>query len=499
MKKMVEWFGRVCERKYFPIIFLPLAFLFLGIFSWSTSPLFINEGADSAVFKTMGQALLQGKVIYRDIFDHKGPYLYFINALGQWLIPGRTGIFVLQVAACSTALWYLFRTAKLFLKSSSALICVVLSLVFFGGHILEGNQCEEWMMYVVCIAFYYACSYFVNKHEEDHPPLYAFLYGLCFGFSFFIRPNDAVAWVGGIMSGLVVWLFYRKRYKNALINGLCFFCGFSVMALPVLIYFGYHGAISDMWYGLIGFNHEYSGGLIFLLRTCFTKSKLFLLLLFALFVWLVYDTKYERVLFFVSPAFLFAVLLMGNNMFLHYLICFVPFWLLFFTFFMVKSRRTYWTIAIFCFLLHYSQIYKGEFWINPSVMKWNTTGQRAVYNQAESLLSLIPESQKDSIWNYNLHWEAYSKDKWQSEFSVYCYFGIVPCNKVTRGINDRLEKEDDISQRNPKWILYQQKRRDISWNERKNFTADSIFIASHYDMIAQTDTAICKLRLYKRR
>ena len=37
--------------------------------------------SDNAVFYLMGRARLQGKVLYRDMFDHKTPYVYFINAL----------------------------------------------------------------------------------------------------------------------------------------------------------------------------------------------------------------------------------------------------------------------------------------------------------------------------------------------------------------------------------------------------------------------------------
>lgn len=498
MRRIVILFEKACDSKYVPCFLVLIAFLFLSLFSWSTSPFFINDGSDSAVFKTMGQALLKGKVIYRDIFDHKGPYLYFINALGQWLISGRVGIFLLQLVAFSIALWYMFRTARLFLKSSSALICLLLALFFYGGHILEGNQCEEWMMYTFCVALYYVSVYFVKGNGQNHPPRYSLVYGLCFGFSFFIRPNDAVAWMGGIMSGVVLWLFINKKYKNLLQNILYFFCGFSVMSLPVLIYFGHQGAIPDMWYGLIGFNQEYSGGIISLAKSCFSGEKMYLLLLLVLFVWLVYDTEYEKILFAITPAFLLAVFFMGRMFYQHYYICFTPFISLFSSFFFLKSRKTYWTIAVFCVVLHFSTYYKGDYSLRPSMMKWNKTGQQAVYDQAKRLFSLIPESQKDSIWNYNLHWEVNIYEKWQSEFSIFCHNGIVPCNKITIGTNDRLESEDLISKHRPLWILFQRSE-ETSWYERKKPKEDSLFLASHYDVIAQTDTTICNLLLYKRR
>ena len=498
MKRLLKVFEQICKNKHFPYLFLLIAFLFLSIFSWSTSPFFVNDGCDSAVFKTMGLALLKGKVLYRDIFDHKGPYLYFMNALGQWMIHGRIGIFLLQVGGLSVALWYMFKTAKLFLKPSLAFICVLLALFIFGGHIQEGNQCEEWMMYAICITFYYVCNYFVNKSEQTHPLHYSLIDGLCFGFTFFIRPNDAVAWIGGIMLGVTLWLFYHKHYKNAILNVLCFVGGFVLMSIPVFIYFGIHHAISDMWYGLVVYNQEYSGGMMSLIKSCLKSGKLSLGLLFAMFLWLLYGTKHEKILFFMLPACGMGILLMGTAMFPHYSIVLTPFWMLFFVFFAIKSQRTCWTIAVLCFLLHFSGKYKGTFdTVKSEGLKWNRSGMAAVYQQSERLFSIVPESEQDSIWNYNLRWGV-GNGGLRSEFSVFWHHGIVQCNKITYGSNSHLEKEDALSLYVPKWILYCHDS-DVSWVRRNTFKVDSLFVASHYQVVAQSDTTICKLILYKRR
>ena len=47
----------------------------------SLTPLATYEGCDSLVFKQMGLAMLQGKVPYIVLFDHKWPVLYLINAM----------------------------------------------------------------------------------------------------------------------------------------------------------------------------------------------------------------------------------------------------------------------------------------------------------------------------------------------------------------------------------------------------------------------------------
>ena len=76
-----------------------LSFLFLLVFSLWTSPFYKNwYGCDASFFTMAGRAILSGYVPYRDFFDLKGPYFFFIEALGQLIVKGRTGAFVMQLS-----------------------------------------------------------------------------------------------------------------------------------------------------------------------------------------------------------------------------------------------------------------------------------------------------------------------------------------------------------------------------------------------------------------
>lgn len=495
MRNIVNFAPRIFGNKYFPIVFILIAFIYLTLFSWSTSPLYANEGMDSAVFKTMGQALLKGKVIYRDIFDHKGPYLYFVNALGQWIYPGRMGLFFLQVIGLSLALWYMFRTAKLFVNPWLSIMSLMLTLFIYIGHIQEGNQCEEWMMYAICFSFYYVSCYFVRYNNEDHPLIFSLIYGICFGFTFYIRPNDAIAWIGGFMSGVILWLLCQKRIKNTILNIFCFFSGFFIISLPVLFYFISHNALNDLWFGLFDFNIEYSGGMKNLILSCFEIGKIIMFILFILFFILALETQYLKILFYMVPSFLMAVLLMGASMFPHYYITFIPFWVIFFTFLFLKSKTSnYGIFGVVLLFLLFGRNYLGEIGTyHPKNVKWNMEGQKEFYNHATHMISLIPDNEKDSIWNFGLRWRGY-----QSDFSIFNHFNIVPCNKITYGKNEYLENIDLVSIHSPKWILYKTQDKN-SWINMENFIADSVYINNHYELIGEMDENISEIKLYKRR
>ena len=51
-----------------------------------SSPLYpLNDWVDANTFLTIGRGSLHGKVPYRDLYEQKGPVLYFIHTLAAWI------------------------------------------------------------------------------------------------------------------------------------------------------------------------------------------------------------------------------------------------------------------------------------------------------------------------------------------------------------------------------------------------------------------------------
>ena len=92
---------------------------FLLRFSYSTSFLWPGYcGYDSAIFQTIGKYWAQGSVPYRDLFDHKGPLIFFIDMLGYWL-HGRAGILVPQTVSLAATLFFLYKLGRVYLPRPS--------------------------------------------------------------------------------------------------------------------------------------------------------------------------------------------------------------------------------------------------------------------------------------------------------------------------------------------------------------------------------------------
>ena len=70
------------------IVFLFILALISITICSKSSPLYpLNNWDDANCFYTVGRATLNGQVMYRDIFEQKGPWLYFIYMLAS-LISG---------------------------------------------------------------------------------------------------------------------------------------------------------------------------------------------------------------------------------------------------------------------------------------------------------------------------------------------------------------------------------------------------------------------------
>ena len=489
---------KVTSKRWFPLVFLPIGFLFVLIYSYSTSPLYVYEGMDSSVFKTIGLAVLRGKTPYVDIFDHKGPILYFINALGQLLSPGRLGIFFLQVVWMFFTLFFLNKTARLFLRSDLSFIVIILSLFILSGIYNEGNQCEEWELPAITAGIYSAASFIL--YPKTKPLLrYSVIWGLCFGYIFFIRPNDAVSQIGGLMTGIVFYLVSHKDLKGAILSSSAFIGAVILVSLPIILFFHSRNAVPDLIYGMIYHNALYAGGIKSLFISCFGHSKLCFFLLFVPIGCMVFNTEHKRILYFLIPIFLLSLLLTGTNAYEHYYMVFIPLFLLFWVFLFLQKN---WSIILVSLSMLYCCSYgssanylKNARKVTIYRLKTIMTGDsyfKDFYNEADKLVEMIPQEERNDVWNYNLMWTN------TPDFSILYHNGIIQCNKVTfypmYMVDNKLKELDCIEVHKPKWLFLSHD--NDSYIDYFKFAPDYEYIKRNYTLIGVTDTTRCSIELY---
>lgn len=196
--------SRLIECLYIAVV----SFLLLLFFSTSTSPLYNSFGFDSIEYKLAGSAMLDGLVIYRDIFHQKGAAYFFIEAIGELLCRAvgseRWGSFLLQYVNMILVIFIAKKTADLFYSSTDkkskvyAWSIVVSSVFFWMTFFNGGNLVEEFSMLYEFVTVYIAVRYCVcaDRQKENScifKPIYGFILGICFAVTFWAKQTTAKA------------------------------------------------------------------------------------------------------------------------------------------------------------------------------------------------------------------------------------------------------------------------------------------------------------------
>ncbi len=210
----------------------------------------ISGTGDTVLFATFGHAWLQDMLPYVDLFDHKGPAIFFVNMLGVAMGQGfeqiELGIVLLEVlfaAAWLALAFWLFRKNPIYgLWALLSGIVVLLRDAHNGG-----NFTEEY-----CLVFAMACVVVFFSQNISLKGRF-FLYGLCGAATFLFRMNNAI-----VPFMICVFAFCQLRslpeWKEAFVAALV---GFLTIMLPTVLYFYAHDAFSLMLDGALRYNFTY--------------------------------------------------------------------------------------------------------------------------------------------------------------------------------------------------------------------------------------------------
>ncbi len=232
------------------ILAFVVAFCFLLICS-KNSPLYpMNDWGDVNCFMTVGRSVLDGKLMYTEIYEQKGPLLYFLFAFAALISPGSfLGVFIIETLCFAAFLYFSALLARLFHKRDglAADLAVMAAAAFAAvnsGSFCHGGSVEELCLFMLAASLYFAVKAIREKKPVGR--LRAFIIG-AFG--------AAALWskftVCGFFFGLSVFLFFsaladRSRRKALLGDIPAFIGGAAAVSLPILLYFAVNNNLGDL-------------------------------------------------------------------------------------------------------------------------------------------------------------------------------------------------------------------------------------------------------------
>lgn len=256
--------GSKKDTRYLLALFFSAAFLLL--FCSRNSPAFVYQHwVDPNIYMNVSRAIKSGSVMYRDIFDHKGPLLYLVLALFSALPVfsfSMTGMFLLQCVTLSVSLNYLYRTARLFLNPVPSFGIGYGFLFFLFNNLTYGQgggSIEELLLPVFLGALYELVRFYYIPLASDigKPKPAFFRLGLLIGIATFVKINLALA--PAVITVFLLVPFFTKRDFSGLWRSILRIAagGFSAAA-PCFIYFILTNSFSDFWNSYIDFNIHYA-------------------------------------------------------------------------------------------------------------------------------------------------------------------------------------------------------------------------------------------------
>lgn len=209
---------------------------------------------DGGTFLYVGQRMLAGDLPYRDVWDHKPPIIYYVNALG--LASGsRWGVWALEVLAVTSAAllsWQILRRA---FGAGIALLTTVMWLLPFVFLSEDGNMTETFALPLQfgCLALAYAAE----TAGDDGYRRRGLAIGILLGLIFFTKTNEIG--VGIAIAGYILLMGYRRReWRRAADKLARIAAGFVAVAVVLLGVLAAQGILYDFWQAAFVFNTIYS-------------------------------------------------------------------------------------------------------------------------------------------------------------------------------------------------------------------------------------------------
>lgn len=232
------------------------AFLLLLLCSRSSFLYPCNDWNDANSYFTMGKGMMNGQVIYRDLYDQKGPYLYLLYGIAYLLCHDSfKGVFLLEIIAISAFLFSCFKTLNLYCsrKISCLLLPILGAVILSSKSFYWGGAAEEFFLPLLGFSLYFSIKYFKEQTQTTPALKMILLNGIFAGIIMQVK-YTMLGFYFAWMAMMAFAYLAHKDFKGFIKGCITFLGGMIITMLPWLIYFGANGALDD-WYHCYLYNN----------------------------------------------------------------------------------------------------------------------------------------------------------------------------------------------------------------------------------------------------
>lgn len=480
------------------IVFSFVAFVFLLLFSYDTSPLYKWCHSDTVNYMLEGILVEKGLVPYIDFFEHKGPLMFVIQWMGAMLTGNKIGFLLIEIPFLTVTLYGSYKIIDLFYNDQRKSIIITIIALLLNRIYFAGNMTEDYCIPFLVWSMYFVVKYFKCDIDNDieHNVKYAFFYGITFMVCVLIRMTNFLPISVMIITGTVL-LAVNKKWSNILKNIVAFIIGAVLVLVPFVIYYIKKNAIYEMFYGTIIHNIKYTLNTngILLNAGVFTILIVNLNLLMSLLIAIsnFVTNKKERIvsLSLMISAIVGIVVQLGMRPNLNYMYIWFPVYIVAcgMTADLVQNNKIINKVFGIFTLILISLNLSCAFISTKSMISYDVNKLTGIEKDAKEITKLIPEKSRNSVLAYNV----------KSEY--YIVTDIVPCYKYFMlqdwmcSVNDEMQEEfkEYIESGQAKYIVENGENNIYNENDGTDNDLDYI-IDEKYEEIGRNDSFVLMKR-----
>lgn len=224
---------------------------------------------DEGIYQVVGSGIREGRVLYKEIWDHKPPLLYVIYAIAN---SDLYYVKLLSLLAGLASIFPFFKLARALLRTKKAYyIATGIYVIGLGSPVIEGNiaNAENFMVLPILWGFYSFLRYVTTQRIK-----YILFSGVMFSISCLLKAVSIfdvatifilLLFINLGVSAPRISLITLKRssvFKNIKARtriAIPFLVAFSILPLLTVLYFISHQALSPFLESVLSDNVSYVG------------------------------------------------------------------------------------------------------------------------------------------------------------------------------------------------------------------------------------------------
>lgn len=227
--------------------------LMVGYIFGPINPLISYPSRDSSLFLYAGQQLLKGGDLYIDVWENKGPAIFFINAFGLWAANGsRWGVWFFEYFLILSAVIFGYAGLRSKWGHPAALFASVTWVAALGQIHGGGNFTESYSLF---FAFLVLAIFLIKS--APYSTWFFLIVGVSLAGSFHLRANNIGLYVSLLFSIAAVG-FLKREFQQVFVGLFWTFLGFLLPTLILIGYFFYRGNLFSMIEASLVYNFYYS-------------------------------------------------------------------------------------------------------------------------------------------------------------------------------------------------------------------------------------------------